>query len=572
LPNQAARLPLSYTCGTADIPLLGKCIGEVLDETASAAPDQCALVVRHEHMRWTYRELRDEVERVARALLSLGVQKGDRVGIWSTNSSQWVMTQFATAKIGAILVSINPLNRAFELEHVLRQSECQTLLLIDGFRDARFPAIVRELCPELDWCGGRPLTSAKLPHLRHVIYVGEQAPASMTSWGEFLHGGQSTPDRALRAREAELEFDDSINIQYTSGTTGFPKGATLSHHNIVNNGLLIANALKLSTRDRLCIPVPFYHCFGMVLANMACVVTGATMVVPAPHFDPEATLRAVEEERCTALHGVPTMFIAQLTHPDFAKYDVRSLRTGIMSGSPCPIAIMRRVVSEMHCHELTIAYGLTEASPVITLTTTDDPIELRVTTVGRALPHTEIKIVDPVTRRMVPVGESGELCTRGYLVMKGYYKTPEATRAAIDPDGWLHTGDLGMVDERGYVKITGRAKDVIIRGGENIYPREVEEFLYSCPAITDVQIIGVPDLKFGEAVVAWVKLTPGATLTIDGLRDFCAGKIADFKIPRYLKIVDTFPMTVTGKMQKFQMREVSIRELGLVEARAVVTA
>jgi len=572
LPNQGARLALSYTCGTADIPLLGKCIGEVLDETASAAPDQCALVVRHEHMRLTYRELRDEVERVARGLLSLGVQKGDRVGIWSTNSSQWVMTQFATAKIGAILVSINPLNRAFELEHVLRQSECQTLLLIDGFRDARFPAIVRELCPELDWCAAGALTSSKLPHLRHVIYVGDQAPAGMMSWGELLQAGQATPERQLRARESELEFDDSINIQYTSGTTGFPKGATLSHHNIVNNGLLIANALKLSTRDRLCIPVPFYHCFGMVLANMACVVTGATMVVPAPHFDPEATLRAVQEERCTALHGVPTMFIAQLTHPNFAKYDVRSLRTGIMSGSPCPIAIMRRVVSEMNCHELTIAYGLTEASPVITLTTTDDPIELRVTTVGRALPHTEIKIVDPDTRRMVPVGESGELCTRGYLVMKGYYKNPEATRAAIDPDGWLHTGDLGMIDERGYVKITGRAKDVIIRGGENIYPREVEEFLYSCPAITDVQIIGVPDLKFGETVVAWVKLAPGATLTIDGLRDFCAGRIADFKIPRYLKIVDTFPMTVTGKMQKFQMREVSIRELGLAEARAVVTA
>jgi fatty-acyl-CoA synthase len=572
LPNQGARLALSYTCGTADIPLLGKCIGEVLDETASAAPDQCALVVRHEHLRLTYRELRDEIERVASGLLSLGVQKGDRVGIWSTNSSQWVMTQFATAKIGAILVSINPLNRAFELEHVLRQSECQTLLLIDGFRDASFPAIVRELCPELDWCDAGALTSAKLPYLRHVIYAGKQAPAGMMSWGAFLEGGQATPERQLRTREAELEFDDSINIQYTSGTTGFPKGATLSHHNIVNNGLLIANALKLSTRDRLCIPVPFYHCFGMVLANMACVVTGATMVVPAPHFDPEATLRAVEEERCTALHGVPTMFIAQLTHPDFAKYDVRSLRTGIMSGSPCPIAIMRRVVSEMNCHELTIAYGLTEASPVITLTTTDDPIELRVTTVGRALPHTEIKIVDPGTRRIVPVGESGELCTRGYLVMKGYYKNPEATRAAIDPDGWLHTGDLGMVDERGYVKITGRAKDVIIRGGENIYPREVEEFLYSCPAITDVQIIGVPDLKFGEAVVAWVKLAPGATLTIDGLRDFCAGKIADFKIPRYLKIVDAFPMTVTGKMQKFQMREVSIRELGLAEARAVLTA
>ena len=346
----------------------------------------------------------------------------------------------------------------------------------------------------------------------------------------------------------------------------------LSHHNIVNNGLLIAHALKLTTRDRLCIPVPFYHCFGMVLANMACVVTGATMVVPAPHFDPEATLRAVQEEACTALHGVPTMFIAQLSHPRFAEFDLRSLRTGIMSGSPCPIAVMRRVVSDMGCHELTIAYGLTEASPVITLTTTDDPVEVRVTTVGKALPHTEVKLVDRETGAIVPVGQPGELCTRGYLVMKGYYKNAEATRAAIDDDGWLHTGDLAVVDERGYFNITGRAKDVIIRGGENIYPREVEEFLYSCPAIIEVQVIGVPDHKYGEVVAAWVKLKTGATLTLDELREFCAGRIADFKTPQYLKIVDTFPMTVTGKMQKFQMREVSIRELGLTDARAVVTA
>jgi fatty-acyl-CoA synthase len=572
LRNHEAAEALSYSCGTADIPLLGKCIGEVLDATAARHPDQEALVVRHERGRWTYRELRDQIELVARGLLSLGIQKGDRVGIWSTNSSHWVMTQFATAKIGAVLVSINPLNRTLDLEYVLRQSECQTLILIQGFRDAEYPQIVHQLCPELDRRDAGPLRSAALPHLQHLIYVGAPAPRSMMSWGDLVRRGQATAEQQLRAREDELGFDDAINIQYTSGTTGFPKGATLSHHNIVNNGLLIANGLKLTTRDRLCIPVPFYHCFGMVLANMACVVTGATMVVPAPHFDPEATLQAVDEERCTALHGVPTMFLAQLTHPNFATYNLRSLRTGIMSGSPCPIAVMRRVVSDMHCRELTIAYGLTEASPVITLTTTDDPIELRVTTVGRALPHTEVKIIDRVTGKILPVGESGELCTRGYLVMKGYYRNPEATRAAIDTEGWLHTGDLAKMDGRGYFNITGRAKDVIIRGGENVYPREVEEFLYACPAITEVQVIGVPDQKYGEAVVAWVRLKPGATLTIDELRDFCAGKIADFKVPRYLKLVDAFPMTVTGKVQKFQMREVSIRELELAEARAVATA
>jgi len=562
----------SYSCGSGDIPLLGKCIGQVLDATAEMFPDQPALLARHEGVRLSYRELRDEVELAARGLLSLGIQKGDRVGIWSTNSTPWVLTQFATAKIGAILVSINPLNRAVELEYVLRQSECQTLILIDGFRDARYPAIIREICPELASCDTGALVCEGLPHLRHLIFVGPDAPQGMLSWNELLRRGHGTPEARLRERESELEFDDAINIQYTSGTTGFPKGATLSHHNIVNNGLLIANAMKLTNRDRLCIPVPFYHCFGMVLANMACVVSGATMVVPAAHFDAEATLRAVQEERCTALHGVPTMFIAQLNHPRFAEFDLRTLRTGIMAGAPCPIAIMRRVVTEMYCRELTIAYGLTEASPVITLTTTDDPIELRVATVGRALPHTEVKIIDRATGKMAPVGEAGELCTRGYHVMKGYYRNPEATGAAIDADGWLHTGDLATVDALGYFKITGRAKDMIIRGGENIYPREIEEFLYSCPAIADVQVIGVPDAKYGEAVAAWVKLKDGATLTVEELQQFCRGRIADFKIPRYLKVAETFPMTVTGKIQKYLMRRASIEELGLEDVRSADTA
>ena len=552
----------SYTCGSAEVPLLGRCIGQVLDETAQRFPHQDALVVRHQAKTYSFRELHDEVELVARALLSLEIKKNDRVGIWSTNSAEWVVIQFATAKIGAILVSINALNRAVELEHVLRQSECQTLFLMEGFRDASYISMIKQICPEIDSCAVGDLNSEKLPYLRTVICIGMDAPRGMMSWTDLLGLGRDSPIGLLRARESKLEFDDPINIQFTSGTTGLPKGATLSHHNIVNNAMLVAKAMHLTHLDRLCIAVPFYHCFGMVLANMACVVSGATMVLPAAYFDPETTLRTIQEERCTALHGVPTMFIAELDHPTFTEFDLRSLRTGIMSGSPCPIEIMRRVVKEMHCRGLTIAYGLTEASPVITQTTIDDPIDLRVTTVGKALPHTEVKVVDPATGEMVPIGVQGELCTRGYLVMKGYYKDPEATNAVIDAEGWLHTGDLGVLDRYGYLKITGRAKDVIIRGGENIYPREVEEFLYLCPDIADVQVIGVPDAKYGEVLVAWVKSRPGKTLTAEELMEFCRGKIADYKIPRYLKLVDTFPMTGTGKIQKFKMREISISDLG----------
>jgi len=566
----AARGRLSYVCGQSDVALLGKCIGEVLDDKAAEYPARDCLVVRHQNLRYSYAQFRAEVERAARGFMSLGIQKGDRVGIWSANSAEWVITQFATAKIGAILVNINPLNRAYELEYVLRQAECQTLVLAEGFRDINYAAVVQQICPELARGGSRKSPVPSLPHLRNLVCLGSSA--TMLSWLELLHQGENVPIEELRARESELDFDDAVNIQYTSGTTGFPKGATLSHHNIVNNGRLIANSMRLTHQDRLCIPVPFYHCFGMVLGNMACVVSGAAMVIPAASFDPELTLLAVQEESCTGLHGVPTMFIAELDHPRFREFDLKTLRTGIMAGSPCPIEIMRRVVNQMHCHEMTIAYGLTEASPVITQTTPEDPIELRVTTVGKALPHTEVKIIDPATGKTLPLGTSGELCTRGYHVMKGYYKNPEATKDAIDEDGWLHSGDLAVLDEQGYFKITGRAKDVIIRGGENIYPREVEEFLYTHPAISAVQIIGVPDPKFGEAVAAWIQLRPDTTLTLDELRSFCKGKIADFKVPRYLKVTGEFPMTVTGKIQKFRMKEISIKEFGLQKAANIKTA
>ena len=572
MKTEATRGQSSYVCGASTSTLIGRCIGQVLDDTADHFPERDALVVKHENRRFTYRQLKTEIELAARGFLSLGVKKGDRIGIWSTNSSEWVITQFATAKIGVILVNINPLNRAFELKHALRQSECQTLLMIDGFRDANYVSILREICPEMGSSAPGSLQSENLPDLRTIVFVGETVTPEMFSWEDLLRRGQTTSIDELRQRESELEFDDPINIQYTSGTTGLPKGAMLSHHNIVNNAQFIAAALRLSPQDRLCIPVPFYHCFGMVLGNMACIVSGATMVVPAAYFDPEATLRAIHEEKCTALHGVPTMFIAELSCPNFKDFDLSSLRTGIMSGSPCPIEVMRRVVKEMNCQELTIAYGQTEASPVITQTTTADPIEVRVTTVGKAMPHTEVKIIDPLTGKIVPRGTAGELCTRGYLVMKGYYRNPEATRKAIDDDGWLRTGDLAVLDDCGYFKIVGRSKDMVIRGGENIYPREIEEFLFSCPRILDVQIVGVPDLKYGEAVAAWVKLKPGEALTLEDLKQFCKGKIAEYKIPRYLKVTSDFPMTVSGKIQKFKMREISIQEFGLQQAAKTETA
>ncbi len=548
---------MSYACGTSDVPLLGKCIGQVLMETAARVPTRDALIVCHEHLRFTYYELLQQVERAARALLSLGIAKGARVGIWSTNCSQWVISQFAAASIGAILVNINPANRRREMEYVLRQSECQTLIFASGFRDVDYLSILHEICP--GFASGK--CGSALPSLYNLIFLGGNAPAGTFAWDEFLQQGERVGRDALEERACELDFDDPINIQYTSGTTGQPKGATLSHHNIVNNAYLIANVLRFTEQDRLCIPVPFYHCFGMVMANMACVLTGATMVVPAPYFDAGATLRAVAAEHCTALYGVPTMFVAELQHPDFYSFDLNSLRTGIMAGAPCPVEVMKRVLTQMHCSEMTIAYGLTESSPVITQTSPKDPIERRVASVGKVLPHTEMKIVDRISRRTLPLGEQGELCTRGYHVMKGYYKDPAATSAAIDKDGWLHTGDLAVLDEAGYCTITGRAKDVIIRGGENVYPREIEEFLYTCPGICSAQVFGVPDPKYGEKVGAWVIVQESSNLSPEQIRQFCEDRIARFKIPEIIKIVSEFPMTVTGKVQKFKIREAALKEL-----------
>jgi fatty-acyl-CoA synthase len=570
------RPALSYATGIGGPPLLGYTVGEALDRAAGLHPDQPALISCHQQLRYTYREFLAEVEWAARGFLHLGVRKGDRVGVWATNYAEWVITQFATAKIGAILVTINPAYRAAELKYALQQSECSTLVLMQGFRDCDYVDTLAGICPEFGSSRPGELRSARLPYLQNVIFIGGNAPNSvsrptMFAWDDLIEIGRREPPERLREREATLDFDDPINIQYTSGTTGFPKGATLSHHNIVNNGLLVGAAMKLTSRDRLSIPVPFYHCFGMVLGNMVSVVAGAAMVLPAPHFNAQSTLQAVEAERCTALHGVPTMFIAELEHPDFKRFDLSTLRTGIMAGSPCPIEVMKRVVSEMHCSELTIAYGLTETSPVVTQTTTDDPLELRVATVGKPMPHTEIKIIDS-EGGIVPRGQPGELCARGYMVMKGYYKNSEATRSALDEDGWLHSGDLATMDENGYCRITGRVKDMICRAGENIYPREIEEFLYTHPAVSDVQVIGVPDMKYVEQVAAWIKLKEGVSCDADDIRNFCKGRIADFKVPRYIKFVDSFPMTVTGKVQKFKMRESSIQEWGLEAAAKIVTA
>ncbi|HMD84820.1 MAG TPA: AMP-binding protein [Terriglobia bacterium] len=563
---------LSYSQGLGASPLSGLTVGELLDSTASRYPERPALIVRHQHKRYTYHELLREVERAARGLLRLGIRKGERVGIWSTNYAEWVITQFAVAKIGAILVNLNPAYGTVEFERALRQSGCSTLFLTQGFRKSDYPSILFEICPEAAHSVPGRLQSAKLPELRHLIFIGDPTPPSMMPWDDLLEMGRSVPTDALQARAATLEFDDPINIQYTSGTTGSPKGALLSHHNIVNNGLLIGQGMRFTCQDKLCIPVPFYHCFGMVLGNMVCVAHGAAMVIPAQYFDALATLQVIAEERCTAVHGVPTLFIAELEHSRFHEFDLTSLRTGIMAGSPCPIDVMRRVVREMHCSELTIVYGLTETSPGITQTTPDDPLELRVTTVGKPMAHTEIKIVDTRTGRIVPRGTPGELCARGYAVMKGYYENPEATRQTLDASGWLHSGDLATMNDNDYCKITGRSKDLIIRGGENIYPRDIEEFLYTHPAISEVQVIGIPDRKYGEQVMAWVKLRPGARSSTEAIREFCKGRIAHFKIPRHVKFVDSFPTTINGKTQKYKMREISIREMGLEEAALIATA
>jgi fatty-acyl-CoA synthase len=557
---------LSYAHGTANVPLIGETIGDFLDEVARKVPNNEALVSVFENRRITYTQFVDEVNRLARALLALGLEKGERVGMWSTNNTAWVLTQFATAKIGAILVTINPAYRTYELDFALRQSECNVLISAERFKDDEYLPMLQELVPELSSRkANENISSARFPHLREIIFLGEFPQKGMLSWTDLMTLADRMGIVELAQRQSSLDFDDVINIQYTSGTTGFPKGAMLSHHNLLNNGFWVGERMRLTERDRLCIPVPFYHCFGMVLGNLACVSHGATMVLPAPHFSPLHTLEAVARERCTALHGVPTMFIAELDHPKFREFDLSSLRTGIMAGAPCPVEVMKRVLSEMHCHQITIACGMTETAPVCNMTLIDDPVELRCSTVGKVMPHQEQKIVDPETGRTVARGQHGELCYRGYNVMRGYYNNPEATRDTIDPAGWLHGGDMAVMDESGYVQITGRIKDMISRGGEKIFPREVEEFLFTHPKIAEAYVIGVPDAYYGEQVMAWIKPKPDQVLTEEEVLAFCRGKIMNYKIPHYIKFVEEFPKTVTGKVQKFKMREISTAELGLAQ-------
>ena len=553
-------------------------IGDLLDRQAERFAGNDALVHVDWDVRYTYSEFRNECDRVARGLMALGINKGDHVGIWATNYPEWVVAQFATAKIGAVLVTVNPSYRTHELEYLLRQSDAAALALIGNFRTSDYVAMLQEVVPELAQSPPGQLRSDKLPHLRNIIFIppyGEDSrdrPSGMFAWGDMRARGEEISPAALAQRQRECHPDDVICIMYTSGTTGNPKGVMLTHHNLVSNATFVADSLRFTGEDRLCIPVPFYHCFGSSISTLGCLTRGSAMVVPSEYFDAGKTLVAVERERCTALHGVPTMFIAELEHPDFDRFDLTSLRTGMMAGSPCPIEVMRQVIDRMGAREMTVGYGLTEASPVITLTSSGDTIERRVTTVGPALPQVEVKIADPERGGEMPTGEQGELCARSFMTMKGYYKMPEATTAAIDDEGWLHTGDLATVDDEGYYKITGRLKDMIIRGGENVYPREIEEFLYTNPKVADVQVIGVPDQRFGEEIMAWVMLKADQEATEEEIKEFCRGRIAHFKVPRYVKFVSEFPMTVTGKIQKFVMREVSVRELDLGEAAGIETA
>jgi len=549
----------SYVHGASEIPLLGETIGRNLDRTAARVPDRDALVSVHQGIRLTYAQFLAAVEEVARGLLALGVEPGERVGIWSPNNAEWVTLQYATAKVGAIMVNVNPAYRTSELAYALGQSGVSTLVLAPRFRQADYLDMLDRVAGEL-------------PALHRRVVLGPDTPAGAMGWDDLRQAGARVAVDRLREREALLQFDDPINIQYTSGTTGFPKGATLSHHNILNNGFFIGEGCRYTEADRVAIPVPLYHCFGMVLGNLACTTHGAAMVYPAEAFEPEATLATVQAERCTSLYGVPTMFIAELEHPRFADFDLASLRTGIMAGSPCPVEVMKKVQADMHMAEVTICYGMTETSPVSFQSGTDDPVDKRVSTVGRVHPHVEVKVVDPDGGRVVPRGTPGELCTRGYVVMLGYWDNQEATAEAVDRAGWMHTGDLATLDEDGYANVVGRIKDMVIRGGENVYPREVEEFLYQHPAVGDVQVVGVPDERYGEELCAWVRLREGQAVSGEELREWCRGRIATFKIPRYWRFVDEFPMTVTGKVQKFKMREASIAELGLEAAADARTA
>ena len=532
----------AHAIGTTDVALLEETIGSAFDRIAASFPDREALVVPFQSVRLTYRQLAERVDQLARGLMALGLEKGDRVGMWSPNNAEWVYIQFAAAKVGVVLVNINPAYQTEELRYALDQSGCRVLVSATGFKSSNYAAMIAEVRPSL-------------PGLEHVVLL--ETP----QWDALLAGGDSVSPSRLAERSRSLRNTDPINIQYTSGTTGFPKGATLSHRNLLNNGYFLGLGFRYTGADRVCIPVPFYHCFGMVIGNLANLTHATTTVLPAPSFDALSTLQTLQAERCTSVLGVPTMFIAMLSHPDFQTFDLASLRTGMMAGSPCPVEVMKQCVDEMHMNEVTIGYGMTETSPVSTQTSPDDPLDKRVATVGRVLPHIEIKIVDPATGETVGLGEPGEFCTKGYSVMLGYWNEPGMTAEAIDADGWMHSGDLAVMDDDHYAAIVGRIKDMIIRGGENIYPREVEEFLYSHPDIVDVQVVGIPDEKYGEELVAWVRLRDGASMSRDDLAAFCAGRIAHFKIPRYLHVTNEFPMTVTGKIQKYRMREVSMELL-----------
>lgn len=555
----------SYTCGRQDQPLLTQTIGQAFDATVARCADSEALVSRHQGLRYSWRQLAGQVEVHARALMALGVNTGDRVGIWSPNCAQWCILQLASAKVGAILVNINPAYRVGELEYVLRQSGCRWLVCADAFKTSDYHAMVQELVPELASATPGEMASQRLPDLRGVVSLAANPPTGFLPWQALAERAGQTSVEAYAARQQSLQFDQPVNIQYTSGTTGAPKGATLSHYNILNNGFMVGASLGLSARDRMVIPVPLYHCFGMVMANLGCITHGSTMIYPNDAFDAELTLRAVAEERASILYGVPTMFIAMLDHPARAQMDLSTLRSGIMAGATCPIEVMRRVIDQMHMAEVQIAYGMTETSPVSLQTGPDDSLELRVTTVGRTQPQLENKLVD-ADGCIVPRGEIGELCTRGYSVMLGYWDNPQATADAIDPAGWMHSGDLAVMDEHGYVRIVGRNKDMIIRGGENIYPRELEEFFYTHPAVADAQVIGIPCSRYGEEIVAWIKLHPGHTATVEELQGWCKARIAHFKVPRHIRFVDEYPMTVTGKVQKFRMREISVAEISAATA------
>jgi fatty-acyl-CoA synthase len=565
-----APLTRSLAVGATDVPLIGQTIGAFFDAMADRQPAHEALVSVHQGQRYTYRQLQQVANQLASALLRQGLAPGDRVGIWSHNNAEWVLMQIATAKAGLVLVNINPAYRTSEVEYALNKVGCKLLVTMARFKTSDYLGMLRELAPE--WAAGQPgqLSARQLPHLKTVVWIDAGVDAAsldtsgLMAFSALLAQGDANDPR-LAEVATTLRATDPINIQFTSGTTGFPKGATLTHRNILNNGFFIGECMKLTAADRLCIPVPLYHCFGMVLGNLACFTHGSTIVYPNDGFDPLTVLQTVQDEKCTGLHGVPTMFIAELDHPRFAEFDLSTLRTGIMAGSPCPIEVMKRVVSDMHLSEVTIAYGMTETSPVSCQSSTDTPLDKRVATVGQVQPHLEIKIVDPDTGAVVPVGQRGEFCTRGYSVMHGYWDDEAKTREAIDADGWMHTGDLATMDAEGYVNIVGRIKDMVIRGGENIYPREIEEFLYRHPAVQDVQVVGVPDQKYGEELCAWVIAKPGTAPTEDDIRAFCKGQIAHYKVPRYIRFVDAFPMTVTGKIQKFRIRDAMKEQLGLSE-------